>query len=107
MKLKFRCRCPSILCEKKLSMDKSQYLRWLWVADKWPEHQRMCETMARLACRASRLNKGDNPMLTGAGFQSLLCTSRYVLGIVEDLKHLLMQCPASEGDTRFMLNVIE
>ena len=65
-------------------MDKSQYLRWLWVADKWPEHQMMCETMARLACRASRLNKGDNPLIKGAGFQSLLCT-RYVLGIVEDL----------------------
>ena len=98
MKFKFKCRCFSILCEKKLSMEKSQYLRWLWVADKWPEHQRMCETMARLVCRASRLK--------GAGFQIVVCT-RYVLGIVEDIKHLLVQCPASEGDARFMLNEIE
>ena len=86
-------------------MYNSQYLVWWALADKWPEHQRMCESMARLVCRASRL-KGDDPRNKDAGHSSSVC-SRCVLGITENAMHVIMQCPAGEKVRGEMLKEIE
>ena len=36
-----------------------RYLDWWQLADKHPEHIRVCETVAKLLCRASSLQRGD------------------------------------------------
>ena len=98
-----------IVCKtlkKKLkTLGNSQYLVWWALADKWPEHQRMCESMARLVCRASRL-KGDDPRNKGAGHSSSVCC-RCELGITENAMHVIMQCPAGEKARCEMLKEIE
>ena len=82
-------------------MDRSQYLIWWWLAEKWPQHQKMCETMARLVCHASRL-KSDDFRYKGASQSTLQC--QYCdLGVVENVVHLVMQCPAFEDKRRVML----
>ena len=37
------------------TIGKSQYLTWWRIADKWPTHQKMCETMVRFFANRAKL----------------------------------------------------
>ena len=54
------------------TIGKSQCSTWWRIADKWPAHQRMCETMAHLVCHRSCL-KDEDPRLKGTGFSKVVC----------------------------------
>ena len=51
----------------------------------------MCEIMASLVCDSSLLKTSDY-RLKGKSFSHRIC-NKCELGILEDIKHLLMQCP--------------
>ena len=64
----------------------------------------MCEIMARLVCYASRL-KSDDVRYKGASLSTVrgqFCD----LGVVENVVHILMQCPAFEDKRRIMFENI-
>ena len=60
--------------------------------------QKMCETMTRLICQASRL-RADEPGLKSTSVGARMCLNCN-LGIVENLYHMIMQCPIME-DIRY------
>ena len=86
------------------TIGKSQYLNWWWLADNLPSYQGLSETMAKLVCHASRL-KCDDIRYRGTSGSSLICTQCY-MGMPENVAHLIMQCPAFEGERRKMHNRI-
>ena len=86
------------------TIGKSHYMTWWWLADKWPEHQKVCETMAQLVCHASRL-KSDDIRYKGASMSTRSC-HMCELGIVESVVHLVMQCPAFENRRKSKLEAI-
>ena len=70
----------------------SRYMFWWSHSDDHPEDMKMCETMARIICRTSLL-KSDDTRLIG-GFSSNRTCTKCDLYILEDIRHLVMQCPA-------------
>ena len=74
-----------------LTTPKSGYLIWWHIADNDFLMQKTAETMARLVCRASLL-KSDDPRLKGSSLSDRICQS-CDLGVVENIYHLIMQCP--------------
>ena len=64
----------------------------------------LCEDMAKLVCNASKL-KSDDFMLEKATFGTRMCIE-CDLGIEENVKHIVMQCPAYENIRREMLDKI-
>ena len=64
------------------------------MSDNLPQTQGMCKTMSRLICHASRL-KDDDFRLARGSHSEKVCTA-CDLNIKESIKHLVMQCPASE-----------
>ena len=83
----------------------AQYLTWWHLADNTPRLQKMCEIMARLVCHTSLL-KDDDPRCKG-GSNSMKNCSECDLSIPETVKHLVMQCPANEGASKFMFDEIQ
>ena len=81
------------------------YLNWCFLADNMHQHQRMCETMARLVCHTSRL-KDDDFRLSGSSHSQIICTACN-LGTRETIRHLVMQCPKNENLRIAMLAEIE
>ena len=77
------------------TITKARYLVWWQLADKFPQMQRMCETMARLICRTSQL-KSDDFRLKYSPIGARLCPN-CALGIEETLHHMVMQCPFSDA----------
>ena len=73
------------------TIPKTKYLIWWQLADGNRLMQRTSETMAKLICRTSRL-KSDDPRLKDASIGARMC-QRCSLGVVENLYHLIMQCP--------------
>ena len=71
--------------------DRPYYLVWWILADLHPSRMRMCETMARLVCDAGLLIATDY-RLKGKSFSSKIC-GKCDLGILENINHLVMQCP--------------
>ena len=86
------------------TMGKSQYLTWWHIADNLPQMQRMCETMAKLVCHASRL-KEDDFRLIGSSHSDRTCTE-CEHNAIESIKHVVMECPNNEGLKADMLNEI-
>ena len=82
------------------TVGKSQYLTWWTISDKWPHLVRMCETMAKIVCRTSRL-KCDDYRLKNATHIQKTC-ERCDLTRVEDITHLIMECP-STNDIRLAM----
>ena len=70
------------------TIGKSHYMTWWWLADKWPEQQKVCETMAQLVCHGSRL-KSDDIRYKGASMSTRSCHI-CELGVVESVVHLAM-----------------
>ena len=73
-----------------------RYLSWWQISDKFPIHTKMCETLARIVCKSSLL-KSDDFRLKGLTPSFRIC-SNCDLYAPEDIRHLLMQCPAMESD---------
>ena len=72
-------------------IDKTYYLIWWIISDKHPNLMRMCEKMSAIVTNSSLL-KSDDLRLKGKSFWSKVC-ERCNLGIREDAKHVIMQCP--------------
>ena len=86
------------------SISSTRYLPWWELSDKFPWLMKNCETMARLICHASKL-KSDDVRLKSLTLSHRICP--YCdLYIVEDLYHVVMQCPGSETHMREMLDKI-
>ena len=65
----------------------------------------MCETIARITCRASRL-KCDDYRLKGAPASQKTCEmcDHYA---VENIHHIIMQCPAYNNERVIMYELID
>ena len=75
-------------------MDGPYYLVWWVIADILPKHVGMCERMASLACNTSLL-KATDYRLKGKTIGYKMC-EWCDLGITEDVRHVVMQCPFFE-----------
>ena len=78
--------------------DKPYYLVWWIIADMLPRKTSMCEIMAALVCDTSILKNSDY-RLKKKSFSHKICT-RCDLGTIEDIRHLLMQCPFFSTEMR-------
>ena len=63
-----------------------------------------CETMIRLLCRSSKL-KSDDVTLKNSSVASKFCPL-CDLGVLDDVAHLVMQCPSLQDIRTVMLNEI-
>ena len=98
--------CPNSFMYRII--DKPYFLTWWIISDAVPSITGDCETMAKLVCNCSLLKDSDY-RLKNLSFSNKVC-SECDLGIREDVNHLVMQCPAFEGDRAEMfdlLNTIE
>ena len=86
-------------------IDKPFFLIWWILSDIFPPIVKDCEIMAKLSCNTSLLKDSDY-RLKGKSFSHKVCTE-CVLGIREDLTHLVMQCPANEDLKSEMFDVIK
>ena len=75
------------------TMSITNYPAWWQLSDSHPEYMRSCAIMARLVCHSSRL-KGDDCRYRGLPLSHRICTN-CDLFMVEDAKHVLLQCPAN------------
>ena len=84
----------------------TRYLPWWELSDKFPLLIKNCETMARLVCHASKL-KSDDLRLKSLTPSHRMC-SNCDLYLVEDLYHIIMQCPSTEAYMNDMLkNIVD
>ena len=83
----------------------SRYPYWWQFADYNPLMQRTSEIMAKLICRASRL-KSDDPTLKDTSVYTRMCTN-CDLGVVENVYHMIMQCPFTEDIRKSMFGVMD
>ena len=74
---------------------KSMYLPWWELSDATPSLMDICETMARIICHASRLETDDLKLKSLT--PSYRMCSNCSMYVVEDLFHIIMQCPANDG----------
>ena len=76
-----------------------RYLTWWALSDKYPE------TMAQLVCNASLLWADDIRLKHLPKYAKIcpLCD----LAALEDLRHLILQCPSSEQKRREMFSNLE
>ena len=72
-------------------MNKSYFLVWWLLSDRYPSNISMCEKMAILVCGASKLKASDYRLKSE--FFSNEIFVKCDLGIMETIHHLLMQCP--------------
>ena len=80
--------------------DKPYYLVWWILADLHPQKTHMCEIMAKLVCDAGLLKSTDY-RLKGKSFSNKICI-KCELGALEDIKHLLMQCPSYNEERMYL-----
>ena len=79
-------------------------MAWWRVSDNSPTQMRMCETMGRIMCHASRL-KCDDVRLKSLSPSHRMC-SECDMYVVENIYHLVMQCPIHEGDRVLMYDAL-
>ena len=80
------------------------YLFWWVLADLLPRKISMCEIMAALVCDTSLLKSTDYRIIKKSHGHNI-CT-RCDLGIVEDIRHLVMQCPSSSNQTHELFETL-
>ena len=78
------------------SIGQPRYLSWWQISDNLPEHTKMCECLARIVCKACML-KSDDYRLKGLPPSYRTCNN-CDLYAEENIRHILMQCPALEND---------
>ena len=76
------------------------YSIWWQMSDLNHAIMKRCETMVKLLCKASFL-KDDDCRLKKKNLGARMCT-RCELGALENVEHMVMQCPAND-DNRFLL----
>ena len=74
----------------------TRYMSWWRLADLYPPLIRMCENMATLVCHASNL-KCDDARLKGLSQSNKACWN-----LVENVYHMIMQCPMHVEGRRAM-----
>ena len=77
--------------------DKPYYITWWILADMFPRKISMCETMATLVCDSSLLKSSDY-RIKKKSYSHKICTN-CTLGIIEDIRHIVMQCPFFNNET--------
>ena len=83
-----------------LTVGKTWYLTWWYISDIDYTLVRMCETMAKMICHTSRLKK-DDFRLKGLSMSNRTCIMCDMYSI-EDIIHLLTQCPYYRKDRDMM-----
>ena len=81
---------------------KTKYITWWLVSDKYPSEIRMCENLAKIVCKTSKL-KVDDYRLKHLSHSHRTC-SQCDSFAVEDIEHIFMQCPAFDDIRRDMYN---
>ena len=79
-----------------LTVGKTRYLSWWYISDMDYRYIKMCETMAKIICHTSRL-KRDDFRLKGSPMSTRTCTMCNMY-CIEDILHLLTQCPFYHED---------
>ena len=82
----------------------TRYLSWWAISDLDYRLVQMCETMSRIICHASRL-KRDDFRLKGLPMSSRTCTNCNMY-CVEDILHIISQCPYYHNDHVMMYQEI-
>ena len=82
------------------TMDQTRYMTWWMIGNKFQKLIKMCENMASLISRASRITS-DDCRLGGLIHSHRACSMCDVYGI-EDINHMLMQCPVF-GNFRYQM----
>ena len=85
-------------------LGKTRYLTWWIHADAHPYDIRMCETMSRNVCR-KRLLKADDYRLKGSPYSKRTCVQCDMF-VPEDIRHVVMNCPAVDLIRRKMYQEI-
>ena len=83
---------------------KSYYLIWWILSDNIPNMMGICEKMAALVCNSSLL-KAHDVRLKRESFWTKTC-SRCELSLLEDTRHIGMQCPFYENKIKEMYDEI-
>ena len=86
-------------------IERPSLLVWWVISDMIPSTMRTCEIMAKLVCDANLLRDSDY-RVKRLGFSNKICNA-CELGIKEDIKHLIMQCPHYEGIRSEMWDVLK
>ena len=81
------------------------YLIWWIISDKFPNLMKMCEKMSAIVSDSSLL-KANDVRLKNKSFWTKVCV-RCDLGIVENAKHIVMQCPHYQDIRQEMLDDLE
>ena len=97
-------------CHKSLNLlssisENSSYLIWWQIADDNHQLMNKCETVVKLLSHASIL-KDDDVRLKGSPMFSKFCED-CDLGVVDDVRHLVLQCPKRQVKRTEMMNAIE
>ena len=84
------------------TMGSARYLTWWAISDKFPSTIRMCENLAKIICKCTKLKTDDlrNKGLTQSHRVCSLC-DHYA---AEHIEHLIMQCPVYESIRASMFN---
>ena len=86
-------------------LDRPFYLIWWIISDKFPNLMKMCEKMSAIVSDSSLL-KANDVKLKNKSFWSKVSV-RCNLSIIEDAKHVIMQCPFYENLRQDMYEEIE
>ena len=95
------CRSLDII---GLTSPDCRYLTWWYLLDKFPRAMRSCEIVARLVCHASLL-KADDVRLKRLNKSDRVC-NLCELYEDENVRHLVMQCPALQPERTAMFRDI-
>ena len=86
-------------------LEEPRFLTWWLLSDMIPATVSTCELMAKLVGDANLLKSSDY-RLKKLSFSNKICTA-CDLGIREDIKHIVMQCPQYEGTRSEMWDVLK
>ena len=86
-------------------IENAYYLVWWYIADSMPSKVGMCENMASLVCDTSLLKSTDY-RIKRKTFGFKMC-NRCELGIIEDARHIILQCPYYDQERTEMFNELE
>ena len=88
----------------KSTLGETRYLTWWAISDLDYRLVRMCEDMSKLICHASLL-KRDDCRFKGLTMSYRTCTN-CDLYCIEDINHIVAQCPFYQADRELMYDEI-
>ena len=75
------------------------------ISDRFPHLRIICDVLVKIVTGLSRL-KSDDLAYKGKSDFEKFC-SNCNLGIVEDVRHIIMQCPFNSAETTDMYGILE